>query len=51
MYKHPAIQAMANATVFKNLLADAVQYPELFDDAPQPLDDDPAPSLARYELG
>ncbi|KAJ7661874.1 hypothetical protein B0H14DRAFT_3076924, partial [Mycena olivaceomarginata] len=42
MYKHPAIQAMTKATVFKNLLANAVQYPELFDDsAPQPLDDDP----------
>ncbi|KAJ7850168.1 hypothetical protein B0H14DRAFT_2763922 [Mycena olivaceomarginata] len=44
MYKHPAIQAMTEATVFKNLLANAVQYPELFDDAPQPLDDDPAPN-------
>ncbi|KAJ7825855.1 hypothetical protein B0H14DRAFT_2819274 [Mycena olivaceomarginata] len=44
MYKHPAIQAMTEATVFKNLLANAVQYPELFNDVPQPLDDDPAPN-------
>ncbi|KAJ7857083.1 hypothetical protein B0H14DRAFT_3864800, partial [Mycena olivaceomarginata] len=44
MYKHPAIQAMTEATVFGDLLANAVQYPELFDDAPQPLDDDPAPN-------
>ncbi|KAJ7699459.1 hypothetical protein B0H14DRAFT_3652965 [Mycena olivaceomarginata] len=49
MYKHPAIQAMAEATVFKNLLADAVQYPELFDDAPQPLDEDPAPSQPPHK--
>jgi hypothetical protein len=35
---------MTEVTVLKNLLANAVQYPELFDDAPQPLDGDPAPN-------
>ncbi|KAJ7834652.1 hypothetical protein B0H14DRAFT_2590801 [Mycena olivaceomarginata] len=34
MYKHPAIQAMAEATVFKNVLADGVQHPDWFDDGP-----------------
>ncbi|KAJ7882419.1 hypothetical protein B0H14DRAFT_2565403 [Mycena olivaceomarginata] len=41
MYKHPAIQAMAEATVFKNVLADGVQHPDWFDDAPATPDDDP----------
>lgn len=40
MFKHPAIQAMAEATAFKNVLADAIQHPEWFDDAPPPSDDD-----------
>ncbi|KAJ7158445.1 hypothetical protein C8R46DRAFT_1224408 [Mycena filopes] len=40
MYKHPAIQAMAELTVFKNLLSHAIQYPRSFDDAPLPVDGD-----------
>ncbi|KAJ7702128.1 hypothetical protein B0H16DRAFT_1832099 [Mycena metata] len=36
MYKHPAIQAMAECTVFKNILSLAVQYPDWFDEAPLP---------------
>ncbi|KAJ7834441.1 hypothetical protein B0H14DRAFT_3709353 [Mycena olivaceomarginata] len=34
--------AMAEATVFKNVLADVIQHPEWFDDAPPPPDDDTA---------
>ncbi|KAJ6548346.1 hypothetical protein B0H19DRAFT_1265181 [Mycena capillaripes] len=40
MFNHPAIQAMAEATAFKNVLADVIQHPEWFDDAPSPTDDD-----------
>ncbi|KAJ7823433.1 hypothetical protein B0H14DRAFT_2597932 [Mycena olivaceomarginata] len=32
--------AMAEATVFKNMLSDAIQHPEWFDDAPPPPDND-----------
>ncbi|KAJ7821868.1 hypothetical protein B0H14DRAFT_3146549 [Mycena olivaceomarginata] len=48
MFKHPAIQAMAEATVFKNVLADAIQHPEWFDDAPPPLDDDTAAHKPQF---
>ncbi|KAF8153696.1 hypothetical protein K438DRAFT_362592 [Mycena galopus ATCC 62051] len=41
MNKHPAIQAMAKATVFKNVLADGIQHPDWFDDALATPDDDP----------
>ncbi|KAJ7315490.1 hypothetical protein DFH08DRAFT_820421 [Mycena albidolilacea] len=48
MFKHPAIQAMAEATVFKNVLADAIQHPEWFDDAPPPPDDDTAAHKPQF---
>ncbi|KAF8131265.1 hypothetical protein K438DRAFT_1788419 [Mycena galopus ATCC 62051] len=42
---------MAEATVFKSLLADAVQHPEWFDEAPQPLEDDPASGQLQHKPG
>lgn len=42
MYKHASIQKMINSTIFKNLLSDAIKFPELFHEGPPPRDADDA---------